>query len=504
MDNKMTGIMVRGFIKPAVLVSVVVLCLTVAIVWLSSGSSVQGKSEDAGNTAVVNRQDSEWFDVEKRSFNLTVVATGELEAKNQIEVKSLVKSNVAIVQIVDEGTAVKRGDLLFTLESKAIEEKIDQETLSVETARADKITVDRNLEIEKNNAISSQKTAEVKVDKARLDFKKWQDGDDPKQRRSLKLAKETAERKLKLAKRNYESSIELYEEKFISENEKDDDWIKMIEATAALETAVQDIDIYEKYTYPKDLMDKESAESQAVADLKSTIAKNENTLARMKADQTSKVRRLKIRETTLREQQEQLSRTKVVAPQDGLVVYASSVGPSWRRQDPIKQGKQIRFNETLIVLPDTSQMIATILVHEAMVPQVKAGQTVNVTIDAMPGEILVGTVQTIAVMAEDGGWMNRNLREYKVKVALPEEQADGLKPSMRCSGEIVVGRVEDAIAVPIQAVYSEGKEHFVYVKRGGVTKQNVKIGRSSETFVEIKEGLEPGVQVLLRDPQAGE
>ena len=109
-------------------------------------------------------------------------------------------------------------------------------------------------------------------------------------------------------------------------------------------------------------------------------------------------------------------------------------------------------------------------------------------------------------MAEDGGWMNRDLRQYTVKVDLPAGFDEALKPAMRCTGRITVGHVHDKLAVPIQAVVAEENEHFVYVAHGKrrVRRQLVEIGRASETMVTIRDGLSPGQRVLVRKPRAGE
>ena len=81
----------------------------------------------------------------------------------------------------------------------------------------------------------------------------------------------------------------------------------------------------------------------------------------------------------------------------------------------------------------------------------------------------------------------------------------GLKPSMRCRGEIVLGEVEDVLSVPIQAVFREGPMAVVYLETAqGVSVQEVELGRASEMEVEVLSGLEEGNRVLVRKPRLGE
>jgi HlyD family secretion protein len=448
----------------------------------------------------------DWYSVQKQSFELTVIASGELEAKQQVEIKSEVKGDPVIIDVVDEGVAVKKGDVLLRLATDEIADKIEQETLDVEGARADKVAAQQTLEIEKNEAESTHRAAEVKFLLAKLELEKWKNGDLQQTRRELDLALIKGKRQLERAKTDVQMSRELYEQKFISRSEMEDDELAEIEAQEALNTAELNIDVYEKYTYQKELQQFQSDVDQAEAELARTISKNESNLARLQSDLDSKTRTLAIRESRLAELRDQLAKTVIAAPQDGLVVYATSIGPNSRRGNPIAVGRQVRFNETIIILPDTRQMVAAVRVHEALMPQVREQQPASVTIDARPNESIAGTVVSLSVMAEDGGWLNPQLREYKVKVELPPQTDGTLKPAMRCAAKIHVGEINDALAVPVQAVFTDGKQQFCYVPAGSgrVVKLPVVAGRASEALVEITEGLTLGSQVLLRQPRPGE
>lgn len=450
-----------------------------------------------------------WAQVQRRSFPLIVTASGELEAKQKVEIKNLIqKTKPTIIDIVEEGAQVTQGDLLVTLDGEEIRQALEQETLDVENSQAQEVAAREELAIAESESESDLAAKGVELDLARLTLSKWEKGDLPQKRQELATALETARRKLDRAERDLKESEGLYEQKFISLSELEDAQIALIEAKDALAKAKMDGEVYEQYTRPSEERTNRSAVDQAEDELERAERKNASKVAQNQADLLSKQRTLAIHEAKLAELEKEMEATKLLAPQDGLVVYASSVGNSRWRNDPIAPGRQVRFNETIILLPDTRQMVASLNVHEALVPQVEQGHEVNVTVDARPGERIEGTVSTIAVMAEDGGWLNPQLREYKVKVDLPEGLDMSLKPGMRCTGEVRTGQVDDALAVPVQAVFSEGRERFCYVPVGGgseqVRKQGVKIGRASDTLVEIKSGLEEGTLVLLRRPRAGE
>jgi len=129
-----------------------------------------------------------------------------------------------------------------------------------------------------------------------------------------------------------------------------------------------------------------------------------------------------------------------------------------------------------------------------------------VTIDAISGETFFGVVESVGVLAETGGWRDPNRREYSVRIALDHDNSDGvLKPSMRAEAEIMLGAVQDALTVPVQAVFSDGPVKYVHVPRGSrFERVPVQVGRMSDTSAEILKGLGDGTRVLLREPEAGE
>jgi multidrug efflux pump subunit AcrA (membrane-fusion protein) len=215
-------------------------------------------------------------------------------------------------------------------------------------------------------------------------------------------------------------------------------------------------------------------------------------------------------ENKLKKLRDQLEACKITAPQDGLVVYASSIEGArwggWSNDGPLQIGSQVYPNQMIMALPDTSEMIAAVRVHEALAGRIRPGQAVQVKIEAAGGQVFQGKVDSIGVMAESGGWRDPNLREYTVKVALETKDSSAeLKPAMRVEARIVLDNVEETLTVPVQALYSEGVVQFVYAPKGSrFERVPVRVGRKSDTLAEVSSGLQDGATVLLRQPAAGE
>ena len=222
-----------------------------------------------------------------------------------------------------------------------------------------------------------------------------------------------------------------------------------------------------------------------------------------------------IREQRLAKLHEQLAAAEIRAPSDGLVVYGTSIEQSrWGDSDgPLQVGTRVFPNQLLIVLPDTSEMIAAVKVHESLAGRVRPGQNVTVKVDAVGDARFPGRVESIGVLAEQTSrWMDPNLREYTVRIALDREvissgRGADLKPSMRCEAEITLGHVADALAVPVQAVFNEGPVRYVHVQEGGSSqfvRRPVLLGQRSDRFAEIRIGLSVGERVLARRPTPNE
>ncbi len=76
-----------------------------------------------------------------------------------------------------------------------------------------------------------------------------------------------------------------------------------------------------------------------------------------------------------------------------------------------------------------------------------------------------------------------------------------LRPGMLTDVEIIVEKVTNAIHVPLQAVFDKDGVPIVYVKHGSrFDERRIKPLKRSESVLVVAEGVEPGEQVALADP----
>jgi HlyD family secretion protein len=444
---------------------------------------------------------------EVRTFDITTIATGQLEAKNQIELRNRLETEAAIVEIAAEGTSVKKGDVLVKLNTDAVQQQIDQQLLELEQAKNTVAAARSALAIQQTENAALLRKAALAVDLAELDFQQWLQGEVETKRQKHRLDVQQAASEVDRLQQRIERTRTLRERGFVSAEELQKDEIALRKEQSALETARLAQRVYEDFQYPKEQKQKQSAIDEARSELEKTKQKSASELTSKTSALATAEQTLTLREARLAKLNEQKALGTITAPADGLVVYATTLRRNWwNNSGPLQIGRRVAPNELLIALPDPSTMVAAVKVPESLAGRIKPGQPATVVIDAIGGKSVSATVDSIGLLAEGDNWMDPNQREFRVSLVLGAESVGlGLRPSMRCESTIILERAEATLAVPVQAVFSEGPVRFVHVREGRqFARRPVQVARRSDRFAEITAGLAAGEPVLLRTPTASE
>ncbi|MSQ90186.1 MAG: HlyD family efflux transporter periplasmic adaptor subunit [Phycisphaerales bacterium] len=484
---------------------------TVALVSFTLWSTLF-RGETRGGGAAGHRSASGKLDrcrVERSDFDMVIPVSGELAALRQVEVRNLLEDRAVITEIVGEGKRVAKGDVLLKFASEDSADKLKDMQDKLKTAQAEAVSNEQALAIKKNERASEIDKADLQVKLASLALEGWISGDLVSKRQTLETALEAATIDAERVRKRFSESEALVARGFISRDEYEKDRITLIQADAKVKQSALDIEVYEKYQRPQDEAKKRSDVEQATAERLRTEQKKDAEIVKAQSDFESATFRAKTAGERLTQGERQLGNTIIYAPMEGLVVYASSLeSGGWGRSGdtpPPAAGTELKPNELVMIIPDTSQMVAYLKVSEALSGRIKPDQEVTIFSDANPNVPIRGTVMNVSVLAESGGWRDPNRRDYKVRVLLDDDGTLALKPSMRCKASILLGRVDDVLNIPVQAIFRQGSVSFVYVPDGDAFSQRqVVIGRSSEMAVEILSGLDEGDQVLLREPSTEE
>ncbi|GCC51833.1 membrane-fusion protein [Chryseotalea sanaruensis] len=367
--------------------------------------------------------------VNKGEFRIEIETTGELEAKNSVKImgpqslRNFQIWQVTIQDIINEGTVVKKGDWIATLDRSEFQNKY--------TAK------------------------QIELDKATSKFNQTQLD-------TTLTMRQSRDELINLAYSVDESRIVLEQSKFEPPASIKQAEINLDKSKRAYEQAVENNKIKKKQNIEK--------MREVAAELRKVQAEFDGMIKVMES-------------------------FNVLAPEDGMVIYEKG----WDGK-PIKAGSQIQMWEpTVATLPDLTKMMSKTYVNEVDVRKVKAGQVVEVGLDAYPDKKLTGVVTNVANVGEQRP--NSDAKVFEVNVEINGTDPT-LRPSMTTSNKIIANVINDAIFVPLESLHSQSDTiTYVFLKKGlDIIKKEVVVGETNANDAIITSGLTTDDKLYLSVP----
>ena len=445
------------------------------------------------------------FEVKRGRLTININESGTIQAREQEIITSEVEGQTTLIFLVEEGTRVEEGDLLAELDASGLQDSLVEQQIRVQNSEAAFIRARETLEVTKNKSESDISLADLEYRFAIEDLDQYREGKYKQELMEAVSRIQLAREELVVASNRLVWSEKLHDENYLSKSDRDADKLALNRADLDLILAEEDKKLLENFTHKRQ-----------IAQLESDVDQKKQALARAKLEATADLvqgeAELKAKEAEWRQQRsrekkiiEQIAKTRIVAPRDGLAVYATSAKASWRgNSEPLEAGQTVRERQELIYLPTADDMIAVLQIHESSLDKLKIGLPVVITVDALrEGSRFTGKVARIAPLPDAASmWMNPDLKVYRTEV-----QIDGRQPALRtgmsCMAEILVERHSDAVFVPVQAVLRVNGEPTVYVrKRGRFNPRPIKVGLDNGSMIHVLSGIDAGHQVLLTPPLA--
>jgi HlyD family secretion protein len=181
-----------------------------------------------------------------------------------------------------------------------------------------------------------------------------------------------------------------------------------------------------------------------------------------------------------------LSQAWIEAPFDGEVTLVDT-----------QPGDQVSINTPALRLDDLSSLLVDLSVSEVDINQIRPGQDVTLTFDAIRGKEYKGVVSQVDRVGSDV----QGAIEFKVTVELTDTDEE-VKPGMTAAVNIVVDQLEDVLLVPNRAVrFQDGKQVVYVLKNNQVVPVTIQIGASSDTSSQVIDGeLQLGDFIVLNPP----
>jgi RNA polymerase sigma factor (sigma-70 family) len=415
------------------------------------------------------------------TFRSALIQNGTLESGKQEDLKSWVEGQTTIISIVPEGSKVRKGQVVAELDSATLRDQLVNQKIATQSAEA-----------AYQNARLTREVAEIAV-------KEYVDGVYLQDRATVqgeigltKSAREMARAKVDRARRARQKLGDVISQKVpgittadvLAELDIDDRIEKsehdLLRETFALEKMQKKLDVLDNYTKPKTLKELQTEVQKARA----------LELAKKQTFQLERDNEFKL--------EKQIINCKLIAPCDGVVVYANS----WLaggRNGRIEEGGTVSEAQHILSIFDLDgPVLIPIKVPEALVKTIKPGDKARVDVHAFPGESSTGEVAEVYPLPNPPS--NEPGKYYKAKIRL-DKGPTGVRPGMSATIVIPGTLREKALKVPVAAVCHFANKDHVAVKQadGRFEWRAVTLGDVNETGTlrEIKEGLKPGEKVAM-------
>lgn len=493
--------------------------------------------------------------VEKGTITRSISATGLIVALTTVDVKS--KAGGKVVRLaVDEGSVVKKGDLLAEIDPSDTQASYQQADADLRSAQARaaqakvnyELTVAQSktavsdaqaaldaarsrlaameLEVKRQPAISSSQlaAAQAAYDSALQALEKYRSVTAPQLRKDSAGSLASSEANLTASRRALERQRELLSLGFTSQAAVEQAEANYQAAEAQHNVAKQRAETLNR-EIETSLKAQELSVEQARASLtqaranQSQIPISQEDLRQARiavrqaeinlqkardAERNNAIRRSEVAaavasttrsRVSVENAKVQLDSTTVVAPRDGVVTL------KYLEEGTIIPPGTSTFSQgtSLVQLSDVTQLFVECAVDEADIGSVQVNQRVRITAEAFPGQPFEGVVARISPAATTAN----NITAVKVRVkVLPGAKARVL-PGMNANCEFITLEKKNVLIVPSQAVKTRDGKSYVKVKpaKEGLPplEKDVQVGESGNDGIEVISGLSEGEEVVTAE-----
>ena len=446
----------HGFISTKALMGLAGAGALSALLWFDDG--------EEGNSQQI---EPIYEEAKVAEFRLEIVEPGEVESAENVEIKSKVKSRgsggVSILEIIPEGTLVKKGDFLVRLDDAGLQKELLRQRISVHQANANLVK------------------AQADVEAAKLALQEYLSGTFRQNEEQLESAEFVAKENFRRAEEYLAYSQKLAAKGYVSEAQLEADQFAVEKAAKELDLAQTRLEVLRTHT-----------QKAKVNDLNASILTTE---ARLESARNS----YELELTQEREIEDQIVNCTILSPADGEVTYANENN----KGVVIAEGEEVRENQTIIRLPDSSRLLVQAKINESRVEQVKTGMKCRITIDAIRDVELEGSVQSVS----DYPWpafdrYRAHIKEYGTKIII-NDAPKGLRTGMTAKVTILSELIEDALQIPLPAVFREKGQAYCLIagEDEELELREIELGPNNMSHAVVRSGLQEGESVVINpDP----
>jgi HlyD family secretion protein len=447
-------------------------------------------------------------EVVRGDLSISISGSGNIEASS--EAKLSFGSNGEIEKIyIEEGDKVSKGDLLAKLDTDALELALTEKKVVV--TQAEVALIEKQVAITQAELALTEKQvavtqAEVALTEKQVAVTQAQVTLETAEYNLYEARDKFVMRDIRTAQADVDEAQRYLEDALWSFNEASGPGVEflqkvVIHAQSRLDTAKDRLEAMLAGTDPQEVAIKRleaelAQQSLELAQQSQEQAQQSLALARqseVQAEQSLELTRqsleldqqsVALAQQSLAQAQKNLDEATIITPFDGVVASVD-----------VEEGDTVSTSTTIIHLVDPGSMELSVEVDEIDVPEVKLGQEVIITLDALPDVEFIGEVTTILpVPIEEGGVVL-----FTIKINLDVPEGSDLRIGMSASADIIIDKRSNALLVPDRAIKQDSQgSPVVKVMINEQTQERAVVTGISDGFeTEIVSGLVEGEMILI-------
>jgi len=443
------------------------------------------------------------FAVQRGPLTIAVTSGGSIQSRDKVVISSELEGNNTVIWVINEGVTVQPGDLLLEFDASDLVEKRNEQEIAVANAEANLIIAEEKLGITEGDCEAALLDREVDQMLANMALEKYQKGDYPQQVRQYEADIALADEELKRADEKLEWSERLAKEGFLTRTELQADDLALQRKKLDLEMSMTKMNVLTNYTVLQQRSTLESSRRKAERALARVKWQNKASLRQVETEVNARTRERDRATNRLEELNFQISKSKIYAPTNGMILYASTVQIASRKWwiKPLEVGSMAVERQELIYIPLESGMVVEVMIPEASLNKIDTGMPARVKIDAFPGRVFDGRLVKIGILPDgQSAQLNPDLKLYKCEIECDFKDVT-IRPGMSCDVELIKEAYEDALYVPVQCVVRVEGVPRVYVKDDGEwVPRIVRVGLDNNRMIHVLEGVRACEEVMLAPP----
>ena len=440
------------------------------------------------------------FTVAEGPLTIGITASGSVQSRDKVVLRSELEGRNTILWVVEDGVSVKTGDLLVEFDAAALVEKRNDQEITANTAHGNLIIAEERLEVTKGECEGNLLEREVTLDLAKMALEKYEKGDFPEEKRQREADIALADEELQRAAEKLDWSRKLAKEGFLTRTELQADELALRRKQIDLEMAITKMNVLTNYTVHQRRATLQSDVRKATRAVTRTQWQNKSQIRQGETEIVQRSREYYRATNRLAELNFQISKSKIYAPTNGIVLYSSTAKRRWW-ENPLAAGESAVQRQELIYIPLDEGMIIEIMVPEASLNKLEAGMAASVKVDAFPDQMFTGKLSKIGILPDaQSTRLNPDLKMFKCELECDFRDAV-VRPGMSCDIELVKETYAKAVYCPIQCVVRIDDGAYVYVQDGSDwVLRKVEVGLDNNRMIHILKGIEPGEVVMTAPP----